>query len=114
MSRQNCRRSWILLRIAADGEYAPVVCCLSAVDAGRTVSWRFMVVRMLAGACPGGGGGVSWAAADVGGLPGSRLMRESRVLPAASLATDGERGGWRWRRAVGCGIAAPVSAFAAG
>ena len=46
-------RSWILLRIAADGEYAALVSSLAAIHAGRPASWRFAVLRLLAGARPG-------------------------------------------------------------
>ncbi|MDQ2874890.1 MAG: hypothetical protein M3Y33_08905, partial [Actinomycetota bacterium] len=49
---EKLRRSRVLLRIAADAEYAAVVSCLSAVDAGRPVSWRFMVLRMLTAGGP--------------------------------------------------------------
>jgi hypothetical protein len=91
MCSQNFKRSWILLRIAADGEYAAVVGCLAAVHAGRPVSWRFTVRRLLAGVFREVPEGAAGQGADVGGLPGSRLMRESRVLSAAGLATDGEQ-----------------------
>ena len=46
-------RFWIVLRIAADGEYAPVMSCLSAVLGGRPVSWPFTVLGLPAGAGPG-------------------------------------------------------------
>jgi hypothetical protein len=72
--------------------------------------WRWKACQLAVYGAADAGGGVPGVLREVperqlGSLltwedfPGSRLMRESRVLPAASAATGGERGGWRWRLA---------------